>query len=680
MAVQTHLKATSLALVVASGLATASGVRADDGDRPHQVGTLTLIGPTARTLTFDSRTKEGARVAALNIVLQSKAARGTLDVRLVPASPHPLGATTVHINAHVPKLAGTRRPVLYVQRPAMLKIRSGRRAIVGLRLAVGRTGRPAATAGTLLIGLRGQPRVAPLTIAVSAQGPQATFAPSPAKLKVTQQAGPFSGENDGDGLSQSVLVKGPGAAAWVDPSHRAQVRSTLRSDPNSSVLVVLSLPDRLKRDGLASARLDVSKIDGPGKYTGQQVLDPSSPKPATLPVEVTVRHGLFWPLLLVSVGAIIGGLGVAMQDRRRRRNIVRIGLKRAVEGYAAQDRADRREEEPLSDDMYRPDALGHGIRFPGRRACKQRSDDWGRVANLYCDARRAKDEAELDVLADEAEEVVAAFERWHALRRGVRALRIALRRANPGPRSTALAETTNLAASVAVEPDAETAAKLVDRFERQRRVLAAYGALQHLYGELDAASRGRLARYAPETVYTGATSEPERTPADTYTLLLKLAAAQDVVLHPDRPVEREEDLELADLDMSRLAGGAAFALAPGSPVIDAFVPSWLRRGRTGSDSRSAAAIERGVKRWDLSLFLVTAIATLLAYTLPVWTDTWGSFADYATAFAAGLLGQVVVGGAALSWTLFPSLRSYRLAGAKPKEPPAATADGGVNPA
>jgi hypothetical protein len=59
---------------------------------------------------------------------------------------------------------------------------------------------------------------------------------------------------------------------------------------------------------------------------------------------------------------------------------------------------------------------------------------------------------------------------------------------------------------------------------------------------------------------------------------------------------------------------------------------------------------------------------MLAYLLTIYDDTFGGVHDYAKAFAAGFLGQAVVG-AAMNWDLFPAFRNYRLT--KPRNPAAA---------
>lgn len=681
-----RLGVSTLCLASALGLIASSEASAQTPDAPsaarQPTRTITLIGADKRTLAFDSRLPSGAQVAALNVIVQASApARGTLDAQLVFSDPRPLQRRAVRLTTKEPTTAAPAAPQLFVTDADSLKLPLGGRRVLGLRVAIGPTSRPGAASGDLLITLRGQRAVAPIVLTVAGQAPQASFAPASAKLNVTRQWGILNTNNWIDGLATNVLLQGPGTEVWLNPAHPRTVEGTLRRDSDHTAKATLTLPTKTNEDGLAQASVALSNIEGPGKYSGDIVLNPASAKPTKLPVEATVRHGLGWPLLFVGVGAIIGGLGVAFQDRRRRRDIVRIALHRAVEQYEAQRRADSREKNPLSSDMYSPDALGYGTRFPKPRACARPSDNWGRVAHLYCDAHAAKDDGELEALAVEAEAVVAGFERWHLLRQGVRGLRLALRRVNPPTDSQVHQESEQLAASVAVEPDAEAATALTERFTRQRRVLAAYGAVQHLYSRLDPATRSAVEAFAPAEVYGRAEPEPERDAAASYVLLLELATAERVMRDPVSAPQPRGLMEMADLDLSQMEGARAlFATAPGQRLTDELAAQLGRPQPSRADRRSAATIERGLKRWDLGLFLLTAAVTLLVYTLTLWNDTWGSFSDYVTAFAAGLLGQVAVGQVALNWSLFPSLRSYRLSTPKSAEAAPAPSSGATTPA
>ena len=69
-----------------------------------------------------------------------------------------------------------------------------------------------------------------------------------------------------------------------------------------------------------------------------------------------------------------------------------------------------------------------------------------------------------------------------------------------------------------------------------------------------------------------------------------------------------------------------------------------------------------VKLWPTiegALAVGTAVATAVAYMLPLYTGTWGTWQDWATAFTAGFLGQAAIKWVALPW--FQSLRLRRSA-------------------
>jgi hypothetical protein len=86
---------------------------------------------------------------------------------------------------------------------------------------------------------------------------------------------------------------------------------------------------------------------------------------------------------------------------------------------------------------------------------------------------------------------------------------------------------------------------------------------------------------------------------------------------------------------------------------------------------SEGALERfgltGFRRihvYDFAVALTTTAATAFVYVVTTYGDKdFGSFQDYATAFAVGFLSQ----GIAIAWNLFPAFRSTAL----PPKPAAA---------
>lgn len=71
--------------------------------------------------------------------------------------------------------------------------------------------------------------------------------------------------------------------------------------------------------------------------------------------------------------------------------------------------------------------------------------------------------------------------------------------------------------------------------------------------------------------------------------------------------------------------------------------------------RNPTQLLRRYRLSDVLLSLIVLLITSLVYTATVYSDTWGSWTDWATAFGAGFLGKLVI-----QWTLLPVYRSLRI--------------------
>jgi hypothetical protein len=101
---------------------------------------------------------------------------------------------------------------------------------------------------------------------------------------------------------------------------------------------------------------------------------------------------------------------------------------------------------------------------------------------------------------------------------------------------------------------------------------------------------------------------------------------------------------------AELAGANA-----GANAAPAQVPSRASRPSPPSSVTSRSGIVRRLALVDLMLSFAILVATAVLYAVTVYGPSWGSAADWASAFGAGFLGQVTV-----QWALLPMYRSMRL--------------------
>jgi hypothetical protein len=109
-----------------------------------------------------------------------------------------------------------------------------------------------------------------------------------------------------------------------------------------------------------------------------------------------------------------------------------------------------------------------------------------------------------------------------------------------------------------------------------------------------------------------------------------------------------------------VAGAAAGrqATAPASAAIAPGAAGSVETGGAEAPSprrRPLGFVSRLWDAYDWGLPFAIAFVTVVAYMLPLFTGTWGSWQDWLTAFAAGFLGQV-----AIKWALMPIFHSRRI--------------------
>jgi hypothetical protein len=603
---------------------------------------LSIIGDAgARTVRFDGADANG-RTAKLTLLLKlENHAGGALTVSFFPTAASSSRTQAIPLNQ--PKKGAYPRvqPRVAVAGGGEPSVEPGTnilRLVFGLRKGAA----PEAADGLLQLVVKDVP---PAQVAVVGAAPKASVAPSPVTLKVTRGVDfPLVGGWGPSGDEETVRIAGPGAAGMV--AH-PDVRAVLVGESEANAALRFSSPsgNGTERTGTVT----VSGWSGEGTYKGSLDLDRNSASATSIPVDVKVRDSILWPLFFVLLGALLGGLGVRAYGVHKRRDLLRSELKATNELYDAE--ADKSHPYTLDDDLV------GGIREPTKRQCKQPGTITGEIGQLYCAIHTAKTDPEFAIVTARTRAVMARFANWHDLRRELARLNAALEFAGPGAGTSIRSDTEELARRVGSEPPADQAPGIVAGFREQRQVLRAYKRLADRFNALSPADRRRLARYQPDSLYDDAPPAELGGSGRVWPTLNLFDSATDALADP----------------------ASAPPIPPGAPPEDEHegIRDRLRRTRTlgfdaityidapRADRRSSREILAGLRRWDWTLGIATAALTVLAYVVGIYTDTYGGWVAYATAFAAGFFAQATLAAVATAISQLPLFQSYRLGPGEP---------------
>lgn len=585
----------------------------------------TVVGDTGEhVLTFNHDNGRG-RTAPLNLILKVPAgSAGKLSATFFPTGPRSAGHLT-HLNVANQGPYPVDRPRLFTEDGKPPKLDPGLN-FVRLTFGLATGASPDAADGLLHLRLAG---LTSAKLQTHGQGPEATLAPSPVKIQVTGGFLFFSGSRH---ESQAVTVSGPGtpavtrgpeATADLQGSHGADAEATLGFEPTNSL------------SALGHGAVTASDWSGPGSYSGTVELDPRSADPTSIAVQLDVRDSVVWPILVVLLGAALGGFGTRAYALHRKREILRSALKAAEARY---------QQSPKPDGLYRlgDDLSGQGEQFPSKKACQEADESRGELARLYCDIHAAKSEAELTEAANRAKAIAARFARWHEFRLGLRRLKRALVDADPpadDPQQVGIASDSQAAIQACrYEPPDAAADAAIAALTSQRELLLAYTRLKRRFQSVPDWERDRLKAYEPAELYRSNRPQGELNATNTWKLLNALGAAHDALRHPEA--------------------------APDNPPIPVRIQprGFMAAGpvevaETGGDRRSAQQIVTSLRRFDWGIAVATALVTVVVYVVGLYTDTYGGWMNYVAAFGAGAFTQVAIGAAIEQ---FPLFRSYRL--------------------
>ncbi len=530
------------------------------------------------------------------------------------------------------------------------------------------------------IGRRGPPLVVPLKGQAASPG-TLTFDQDGVTVVSTHDR-PF------DEGKEDTTETGPMHVTGGATQEQGQLAATIiEAGDGKEARVELRAPGKTA-SALKETTLRVTETDGAGEYTGKLSLPAEDGKAAeALDVTLRVQDRWWFPLIVLLLGALLGGGGSRWYELHRGRELLKAELKRGVAAYGeAQEKASG-----VAGLKTLDEEIGDTTSWPSWLKCRFGTDKpTAGARKLYCQVSTARTAEDLEDAKRAVDALLGKINRWRQLDHALRQLKVAVaaaQRTNDAP--AADGQTVLDQDEIPLPADDAASTSLATAIEGQAAAIVLYDQALPLwqqiaerYDELDPNDRAAFARYNPAQIYDRHTSMEARSVRTTARLLEQLRIA----LAGLRRIEKELPL-VVDADL----GGFMFGIAPDYDV-DARLDLLMRRGLSATekarlfrvpvlsgvfslvpgalahlrpvDVRTPDQIVSDVRALDWVVFFVTMIVTTAVYMVGLYVGkSFGSWNDYVAAFGAGFLGQLAV-----NWALFPLARSY-LPGAKPVEPP-----------
>ena len=596
--------------------------------------TLELIGPAARDVRFVGGTGSAALIVrntsmrAVKLDVQFTSYSGDIAANLTerPAGARATLLDPESVRAAVPP-GGTRRIALR------------------LRLATGQA--PQDAGGTLDVR-SARPGSEPVVTRLNGKPPDVRFDPARVMVDVSQGCW-LVGGTCGD--ETTVVVRGRDAVAWARNPGGALGLAVLNNEHGGSVTIRLRRP--VIKGTTVTADVDTSNLSEAGHYRGPLPLDGAALAGPALDVEVDVRWSLGAAIATVFAGALFGGFFLRRFEIRRRRRLLELELLSGLHRYD--------EERARSGDQvfgYDLDAVleprqhdqAETVPFPGTRG----------VSALLWHIRTASDDADFSEDVGRTHALIGNLERWLTLEPVARDTTRLLREAIPPPRGNvefsdlqSYRDLARLRVRATTAPkDDQACEQLVASLAEQGLLVAKCKVIWALLAEIE--GRGGWTVEQARTIHdldlmTLEKQFPplkDRAMAETDELRVLLDETDDRLrrLHGDTEAsfsQRPSVLQVRDI-------APGLAATKRNPGIDRKLPDvnpWrLRLNVAFNELALRSAL------WTLA----RAFVAVAAYALTVYSDTWGSVTDFASAFTVGFLTETVV-----NWAVLPAFRSIR---------------------
>jgi hypothetical protein len=486
-------------------------------------------------------------------------------------------------------------------------------------------------------------------------------------------------------LESNVVLRGAGVGALLaelDRLDTPELTTTLRRDDGRPVQATLSqIESDPARAATATARLTLDEKPNPGKYTGKLPVSTLVANAPALPIEVRSRLSIVWAVVLIFLGLFISGGALVWTALRRRKDQLRTLIRQAVGEYQV-GKARNKPGGPYDETpMWVPPTFADDLR---QKSEWRFNDPLDSPSAMYTAIDWARNDADLDEVESKAVELALAVKEWRTALAQVLVLCEILAEERPSDdewRKHAIVGDTDLLLRRARHQPADAAAqaKLMAQVAQQtrwyRHCVGAWDLQQQLEG-IGGLAKEAASRVCLDAILDDTTPALMRTAEQQDTLDVKLEATlkelstikalalkdghelEDMVKGPSEGEIRAESYR-AELEVVRSAGTMTPVAAAGlRPTAVAAATANALTSTLAADPGRATGASRVFQRYhltDIALSFGVVLATALIYSATVYDDTWGSLADLATAFGAGLLGKVTV-----QWTLLPIFRSVRM--------------------
>jgi hypothetical protein len=563
---------------------------------------------------------------------------------------------------------------------------------------------PDALDGTLVLDAKAlhltssQQSLIPVTAAVAPIG-DVRFAPDPVVVQVTRWCLELFPCNTTDAGSVQLYGSGVGSlVAEYEMLGETRLSTKLRAGSNSVDVELFHLQLNPQRPGTATAHLRLGAKPTAGEYMGSIALSPLLPHSPALSISVRSRFMFIWVVLPIFIGVLLAGYFYQQLGLSRRKRLLREMMRHTINDEYC----------PLASKNKGDGVLGHDtLIWDPKVPCElEDNPDWSyytelkNPADIYTAIYWARNDADLNEAEAAAVTLVRALKSWLLIltevlvlwelikqARGMQAQwdnlktgwdsRLLISKARHPPRDTKSCDEL----LEKIRQQAEWHRAMAEAWDLRSRLIALGG---DPAGEASAVDLSKLAEEARpildrnqeeqdqleqslERLYARLSDILERVNANPATPTIEMAPIGDGTLEAESQRLRYELVSLASptpLAMASISG--AYALAGLSGISSATAvgeaegaapikPRRARRPPAPPTGSRAFGLVRRLRLLDLLMSVAILLVTSVIYAATVYNPTWGSPADWGTAFAAGFGGQV-----AIKWALLPIYRSLRL--------------------